>query len=170
MLWQRFAARDVLERQLGSMCAWVEAIRQAAGEDLLWTGGMQFGDWLDPAAPPDNPAAARCDPDIVATAYLAWSARLLADAAGVLGYERLAAEHRDLAAERAARRSVDAYVTPSGRMMSDAATAYALAICFGLVEGDQREAVRGAARGVGARARVPDRHGIRRARPSCSMP
>ncbi len=138
VLWQRFAARDVLERQLESMVAWVGAIRQVAGEDLLWTGGMQFGDWLDPAAPPENPAGARCDSDIVATAYLAWSARLLADAADVLGHARLAAESRELAAD-VGTAFRDAFVTPSGRMMSDAATAYALAICFGLVEGEQRE-------------------------------
>lgn len=138
VLWQRFAALDVLERQLESMAAWVEAVRQVAGENLLWTGGMQFGDWLDPAAPPDDPAAARCDPDIVATAYLAWSARLLADAADVLGHVRLAAESRELAAD-VGKAFRDAYVTPSGRMMSDAATAYALAICFGLVEGEQLE-------------------------------
>ena len=26
------------------------------GRTALWTGGFQFGDWLDPAAPPDDPA------------------------------------------------------------------------------------------------------------------
>ncbi|MCV2394201.1 glycoside hydrolase family 78 protein [Actinotalea sp. M2MS4P-6] len=140
VLWHRYADRDVLARQLDSMVAWVEAIRRAAGEDLLWTGGMQFGDWLDPAAPPDAPGAARCDPDIVATAYLAHSAQLLADAMAELGDPAGAARYADLAARvRAAFR--DAYVTPGGRMMSDAATGYALAIAFGLVGGEQRERV-----------------------------
>ena len=37
--------------------------RPPGGEQLsangLWDKGFQFGDWLDPAAPPDDPAAAR---------------------------------------------------------------------------------------------------------------
>ena len=45
------------------------------------TPGFQFGDWLDPTAPPDDPADARTDPHLVATAYLARSAELLAGTA-----------------------------------------------------------------------------------------
>ena len=45
----------------------------------------QFGDWLDPDAPPDRPWEAKCDSDFIANAFFSWSARLLADAAGVIG-------------------------------------------------------------------------------------
>lgn len=38
------------------------------GPDHLWTGGFQFGDWLDPVAPPDKPGNAKADSDLVATA------------------------------------------------------------------------------------------------------
>ncbi|MFI9595521.1 alpha-L-rhamnosidase C-terminal domain-containing protein [Nonomuraea sp. NPDC052265] len=38
-----------------SMRAWVERLHAFAGEDGLWAGRFQFGDWLDPAAPPDAP-------------------------------------------------------------------------------------------------------------------
>ena len=31
--------------------------RPSPGESRLWDTGFQFGDWLDPAAPPDRPAA-----------------------------------------------------------------------------------------------------------------
>ena len=51
----------------------------------LWDRGFQFGDWLDPSAPPDRPAEARTDPYLVATAYFARSAELVGQAAGVLG-------------------------------------------------------------------------------------
>ena len=47
--------------------------------------GFQFGDWLDPTAPPENPAQARTDKAIVATAYFARSAELVGRAAEVLG-------------------------------------------------------------------------------------
>jgi alpha-L-rhamnosidase len=48
-------------------------------------GGFSFGDWLDTAAQPENPAAARTPWQCVATAYLARSARTVAQAAEVLG-------------------------------------------------------------------------------------
>ena len=36
----------------------------------LWDTGFQFGDWLDPTAPPDEPADAKADNGVVATACL----------------------------------------------------------------------------------------------------
>ena len=56
--------------QYPSMRAWADALLAVAGERLLWEGMFQFGDWLDPDAPPDDPAGAKADPDIVASAYL----------------------------------------------------------------------------------------------------
>ncbi|WP_249375520.1 family 78 glycoside hydrolase catalytic domain, partial [Actinomyces sp. 187325] len=45
---------EVLRAQLPSMTAWVEREAALAGEDLVWSGGFQFGDWLDPTAPPER--------------------------------------------------------------------------------------------------------------------
>ena len=45
-----------------------------AGDDRTWDTGFQFGDWLDPTAPPDQPGRARTDKAIVMTAYFARSA------------------------------------------------------------------------------------------------
>jgi alpha-L-rhamnosidase len=93
---------------------------------------MQLGDWLDPSAPPDMPGQAKVDSDIVATAYYARSLRQVADAAALLGHDADAAHYGDLA-ERSRAAFVAEYVTPAGRMMSDAPTAYALALEFDLV-------------------------------------
>jgi alpha-L-rhamnosidase len=132
VLYERTGDAGVLERQLPSMRAWVDKIAALAGPDRLWTGGFQFGDWLDPTAPPDEPAAAQADPDVIATAYLARSADLVAEAARVLGrldvatsYEQLAEEVRGAFARE--------YVTAGGRVLSDAATVYALAIAWALL-------------------------------------
>jgi alpha-L-rhamnosidase len=115
------------------MRAWVDLIAERAGESRLWDRGFQFGDWLDPAAPPEMPGAARTSPQIVATAYFARSAELVGQAATVLGRNEEAARYLRLAAEvRAAFRAE--YVTPNGRMVSDAVTAYALALQFALLE------------------------------------
>ncbi len=59
--------------------------QRLAGKSDLWDKGFQFGDWLDPTAPPDNPAQARTDKAIVASAYFVYSSRLVAQAALALG-------------------------------------------------------------------------------------
>jgi alpha-L-rhamnosidase len=58
---------------------------------------FQLGDWLDPAAPPENPTAAATDPILVATAYRVRAAQVLSDIAGILGQEGDSAKYADLA-------------------------------------------------------------------------
>jgi alpha-L-rhamnosidase len=119
------------------MRSWVDHVAVIAGEQRLWDRGFQFGDWLDPNAPPDRPGAAKTDPGLVATAYFARSAELLGRAAGVLG--RAGEETRYLALADEVRAAFDReYATPSGRLASDAATAYALALQFGLLRDEER--------------------------------
>ncbi|MDN5918319.1 MAG: family 78 glycoside hydrolase catalytic domain, partial [Pseudonocardia sp.] len=138
-LYERYGDTRVLAEQLPSMRAWVDRQTALAGDDLLWSGGFQFGDWLDPAAPPEDPFAARVDPDIVATAHLARSARIVSDAARVLGHDDDAARYGTLA-DRVAAAFADAFVTPDGRMVSDAATGYAMAIVWDLLPDERRRA------------------------------
>jgi alpha-L-rhamnosidase len=132
VLYQRFGDTALLAAQFESMRSWVDYIAGLAGEGRLWDRGFQFGDWLDPSAPPDNPADARTSPQIVATAYFAHSAELVGRAAGVLGRTEDAAHYRALAAEVRAAYAHE-YITPAGRMLSDATTAYALALEFELL-------------------------------------
>ncbi|MBE1588371.1 family 78 glycoside hydrolase catalytic domain [Nonomuraea angiospora] len=129
----------LLRAQYASMKAWVEHVTSLAGDDHLWNEGFQYGDWLDPAAPPDKPGKTRTDPALVATAYHARTARVLADTAALLGHHADAARYGELAeAVRAAFRRE--FVTPSGRLACDSQTSYALALTFDLLEGPaQRE-------------------------------
>ncbi|KRE31317.1 family 78 glycoside hydrolase catalytic domain [Agromyces sp. Soil535] len=132
VLYERFGDEGVLRDAYPSMRDWVDALLAVADDAGLWSGAMQLGDWLDPDAPPDQPGKAKVDGDLVASAYLARSLRIVADAAEVLreidDRERYAA-----LAERTRAAFVAEYVTPAGRMMSDAPTAYALALRFDLV-------------------------------------
>ncbi|MEW2403878.1 family 78 glycoside hydrolase catalytic domain [Streptomyces sp. NPDC046862] len=137
VLWERFGDRDVLQRCYEAMAAWVEVVRSRTGS-LLWEEGLQFGDWLDPDAPPERPGDAKTDAGVVATAYFFRSADLTARAAALLGRDADARRYADLAA-RIADAFRSAYVTPRGRMMSDAPTAYALTIVFGLAQPGQRQ-------------------------------
>jgi alpha-L-rhamnosidase len=132
VLYQRSGDAGILAAQYESMRAWVNLLTRIAGEKRLWNTGFQFGDWLDPSAPADQPGAGPTNPYVVATAYYARSAELLGQSAAVLDkaedaayYLRLAAEVRDAFAAE--------YVTPAGLVLSDSATAYILTLQFGLL-------------------------------------
>ncbi|ADB32637.1 alpha-L-rhamnosidase [Kribbella flavida DSM 17836] len=132
VLYERTGDAGLLARQLPSMRAWVDRMAGLAGDDLLWVGGFQFGDWLDPTAPPDDPFRAKADPDVLATAHLARSAEVVALAAEVVGAGELAREYAELAA-RVRQAFAAEYTTGSGRVLSDAATNYALALQWALL-------------------------------------
>ena len=137
VLYQRFGDKGILAEQFESMRTWVDHVAAVAGKKRLWDHGFQFGDWLDPTAPPDNPGQARTDKALIATAYFAHSAELAGLAAGVLGKAKEKAHYLALAAE-VRKAFVHEYVTPAGRMLSDAETAYALAIAFNLLPTPER--------------------------------
>ncbi|WP_144268133.1 alpha-L-rhamnosidase [Demequina sp. NBRC 110055] len=139
-LFQRFGDRDTLARQFPSMRLWVDWMAGRAGENLLWEGDFQFADWLDPTAPPERPAAAKADKDLVATAHFFRSADVVAQAAEVLGDGEVAARYAALA-QRVRQAWLAQYVTATGRLMSDAQTSYALAIAFGIVDDSRRQAM-----------------------------
>ena len=139
VLYERFGDLEVLRRQYDSMRAWVDQIATLTGDDHIWSEGFQFGDWLDPAAPPREPGAARTDATLVATAYHAYTARLVASAARLLGNDEDRRRYDDLADEVCASFNAE-FVTPTGRMASDAQTAYALALRFDLLPTDAQRA------------------------------
>ena len=89
----------VLRRQLPSMVAWTEYVSSRLDDELLWNKDFQFGDWLDPDAPTDQPWRAKARFDLVATAYAVRSSDLVARAADVLGEADLAARYRDRAVQ-----------------------------------------------------------------------
>lgn len=138
VLYQRYGDLGVLRAQYRSMTAWVDQISTLTRNNL-WDEGFQFGDWLDPAAPPDRPGRSSTDHALVATAYHAWTARIVAETAKLLGRDDDTAHYEILASTvRAAFRAE--FVTPSGRLTGDTQTAYALALCLDLLDtAEQRE-------------------------------
>ncbi|TDE08334.1 alpha-L-rhamnosidase [Jiangella asiatica] len=131
-LYERFADLGVLDAQFDSARRWVDLVERLSGPSRRWDTGFQLGDWLDPAAPPEDPADARTDRYLVATAYFARSTRIVARMAEALG---LAAETEryDALADEVAAAFAAAYVHDDGTMTSDAQTAYALALRFDLI-------------------------------------
>ena len=132
-LWQAYGDRTLLERQYASMTAHVRRVERLLSPTGLWDTGFQFGDWLDPDAPPDRPADAKADKGVVATACLHRTARLVAEAAGVLGREEDVHQFTALA-DRVRASFNEHYVSPDGTVLSDCTTAYTLAIVFDLLD------------------------------------
>ena len=138
-LYERAGDDGILRAQYPSMRSWVDLVIRSADADRHWEWPFQFGDWLDPAAPPEDPAAGRTDRHLVANAWFCHSLDLLARTAEVLGEVEDAA-HYATVREEAVASFARHYVEPGGSMTSDSQTAYALAIRFGLVEGADRVA------------------------------
>ncbi|UYN83155.1 MAG: glycoside hydrolase family 78 protein [Microcella sp.] len=136
-LFERFGDLGVVERQFESARRWVDLIDSLAGDDHLWNEGFQLGDWLDPAAPPQDPADARTDRHLVASAYFCASARKVSQMAALLGRDDDAARYGTLA-EAARDAFVGEYVNDDATMTSDAQTAYALALAFDLLPASLR--------------------------------
>jgi alpha-L-rhamnosidase len=137
VLWQRFADRELIARQFASMKAWVDKLISLATDSGLWLGGFQYGDWLDPTAPPENAFKAQVDPDVVATAHLITSAGRVADAAELLGKDEEAKHYRAVSERSLAAFNAE-FVTGSGRVLGDCQTAYAMALVWSLLPDDER--------------------------------
>ena len=136
VLYERFGDLATLAAQWPSMVAWTDAVLRDT-TDGLWVDRMQFGDWLDPAAPPESPGDARTHKDIVASACLIRTLDTMVAAARVLGEDPARFEAEAVRVREAFQAE---YVTPNGRIASDAQTAYAMAIAWNLVPDEGRRA------------------------------
>lgn len=136
-LWNSYGDIDRLADYYPAMKLHLESVERDVSPSGLWDRGNQLGDWLDPDAPADDPGAAKADPSVVATACLYRSASFASEAASALALEDDASRWRAIAT-RTRRAFVSNYVDAAGRIRSDCATVYALAIAFDLLEGDLR--------------------------------
>jgi alpha-L-rhamnosidase len=133
LLWQTYGDRRTLERSFDAMTAWVAHIHRH-NPDLLWRHrtGNSYGDWLQVDA--ETPR------DVLATAYFAYSTRIVADAAEVLG--RDATPYRTLHAA-IKKTFIETYVGDDGAVEGGTQTAYLLALGFDLLPDDLVEAAAG---------------------------
>ncbi|MFK4851891.1 family 78 glycoside hydrolase catalytic domain [Microbacterium sp. ZW T6_19] len=135
-LYREYGDESILSDAYDSMTTFIRQVADLLDDDGLWSSGFQYGDWLDPDAPADNPAGGKTDRHLVAAAYLYRTTREMADTAQVLGRADDHAEFASLAA-RVRTAFLDEYVTATGRVVNESATAYALAVTFDLLSADQ---------------------------------
>lgn len=132
-LWEAYGDLGVLETQYDSMASHTRRVEGLLSPAGLWDSGFQFGDWLDPDAAPDQPWAAKADTAVVATACMYRTARLTAQAAGLLGKHDDEA-HFNALADRVRNAFAGHYVGADGTIRSDCTTVYALAIAFDVLQ------------------------------------
>lgn len=130
-LYQAFGDRKILADQYQSMKGWIEK-GIPRGSNSLWdTNARLLGDWLDPDAPPGNPAAGKTDPHLVANAYLVQITKLIARISEILelhdDFNHFTSEATKLQAEFQRQ-----YITPSGRLAPETMTSISLAISYSL--------------------------------------
>ena len=147
-LYQATGDAEALRRHIPLARRWMDEVAGLLSEDGVWdarpdTWCGQLGDWLDPTAPPDDAARAMTEKNLVATAFAAHSATLVAAMLRAAGEDTAdggatgadAARYEALAGHiRAGFRA--RFLRPGGRMTSDTQCAYALAIALDLFDGD----------------------------------
>ncbi len=131
-LYQAYGGTDILRRQFDSMSSHVRRVESLLSPTGVWDGNFQFGDWLDPDAPPDEPSRAKADPGVVATACAYRSAKIVARTSELLGLIDEADEFNRIASRL--RTSFHRGYVSDGVVKSDCATVYSLAIVFGLLD------------------------------------
>jgi alpha-L-rhamnosidase len=131
-LYLAYGDKTILSTQYNSMARWVAYQQSRAGEDLIWSGDFQFGDWLDYFSTSKNTSFGSTPDDLIATAYFAHSVDLLQRSAVVLGKSQDATRYADLLAKIRAAFNKQ-FVTADGRVGGGTQTAYVLALDFDLL-------------------------------------
>lgn len=134
-----YGDKQLLETQYPSMKAWVEYIRKKSGDSMIWKGGSVYGDWLffHPLVNNHTSPDGHTEHDFIATAFYAYSTRILANAARVLGKTDDAKTYDELF-NKIKKVFIHEYVTSAGRVGTNSQTSYVLSLMFNLLPDDLR--------------------------------
>ena len=135
-VWKMYGDRGLPARHFGAMTAWMDFIERG-NPGFLRTRelGHSYNDWLAPGAD-DTPR------ELLATAYWAHDAALLAELAAAVGRADDAARYRELRAKISAA-FADAFVSGDGQLASGTQTAYVLGLHLDLIPDELRAAAAG---------------------------
>lgn len=130
--WQQYGDLAILRQNWPAMAKWVAWIHDA-NPNLIWENNRNndFGDWV--------PANSTTPKDLIATAYFAYDAHLMAEMAHALGNAAAERRYNDLfQAIRSAFQKK--FVQPDGVVGNGSQTCYALAIEMNLLPDSLRKA------------------------------
>lgn len=132
-IYRTYEDTRIVERHYDAMTRWMEYLYEG-NPDLLRKNrmGNNYGDWL-------SPRGDHTPKHLLATAYWAYDAKLMAEMAEATGRHEDAKKYRDLH-ERIRAAFNDAYVVPDGRIEGDTQTCYLLALHMDLLPEELRSA------------------------------
>lgn len=127
----------VLSNNYALIHDWVKEVSGYLSPDGVWDRKPHFilgqlGDWLDPAAPPDDPTQAMTEKELVATAFFARSCSQAVTIATILSKQDDIAFFTAIR-DRVITGFINRFTHLDGTMTSDTQCAYSLAIAFGLL-------------------------------------
>ena len=135
-LYQMYADREILQRHFAAMTAWMDFLERGnPGYLRTHELGNGYNDWL-------SPGEDHTPRELLATAYWAYDAALMAEITDALGRSSQAAGYRALRSKIGAA-FADAFVLPEGRVASGTQTAYVLGLHMQLIPEDLRHAAAG---------------------------
>ncbi len=147
-VWKMYGDTAVLDRHFGAMTRWMDFLERANPDYLRARElGNSYNDWLTPGDD-DTPH------ELLATAYWAHDAALMAEIADATGRAGEAAGYRALVAKLRSA-FIDAFVAAGGQVTSGTQTAYVLALHMNLIPDDLRAAT---AEHLAAAIRAADWH------------
>jgi alpha-L-rhamnosidase len=130
-VWKMYGDTAVLDRHFGAMTRWMDFLERANPDYLRARElGNSYNDWLTPGQD-DTP------PELLATAYWAHDAALMAEIADATGRAGEAAGYRALFGKLRSA-FINAFVGTDGQVTSGTQTAYVLALHMNLIPDDLR--------------------------------
>lgn len=126
-IYQVYGDKRVLEKHYDAMAAWIDFCKNTSYNLIRPAEG--YGDWLS--------INAETDKAVLATAYFAYSTKLMARAARALGRKSDALKYNQLFG-KIKKRFNEKFVADDGTIKSDTQTVYVLALEFGLLDPDKR--------------------------------
>lgn len=127
--WQVYGDTRVIEKHYDAMARWIDHM-QRKSEGML-RPAIGYGDWLSLGE--DTPK------DLIATAYFAYTVKLMSEMADAIGRAKDAEKYEEL--HRSIRTAfIRAYVNREGHVQGETQTAYLMALRFGLMPEDMQEA------------------------------
>ncbi|MBR3804829.1 MAG: family 78 glycoside hydrolase catalytic domain [Clostridia bacterium] len=142
-IYEHYGDVAILEEFYPSMTGWINWIDSTVlNGDGLWEHGFKFGDWLALDGDPnqEDNLYGGTDTTFVASAYLKYSAQLVAKTATVLGRPGDAIYYQNIVS-RTKDAIQKAYFNQDGTLRIRTQTAHVLALAFDLAEEEQRPTV-----------------------------
>ena len=137
-LYRFYGDRAILDDQYESMRSWVDFITSKDKDDCGWRKEFHFGDWLALDVPGADVSATSgaTDTAFIADVYYMESAKIVADAAAILGKNQESKKYKALS-EKIRNRIHEEFYSPNGRCCCDTQTGLVLTLRHHLADAEK---------------------------------